>query len=217
MATVRFSDEMRTSILRNARSLYDEQVGTAKDDFPKERWGNEVYNLMFKDTMAQMNALPDGYLKASDNLGITGFSGGDRSDDVEIRFAYSPARRVPENFREAKGLGIVKASTYGMHRLDATDPRWDTFKAEYLAYTTALAKVYAERDVFIKGVNEVINAYSTLAPALKAWPALWDLVPEQYRTRHKTIVERKTADPKIEADVDLNRMTAAVTLSKLTR
>ena len=61
-----------------------------------------------------------------------------------------------------------------------------------------------------------MTTYSTLAPALKAWPALWDLLDEDTKERHKKIVERKKKDTD-DIGVDLNSMTAAVTFSKLTR
>ena len=73
----------------------------------------------------------------------------------------------------------------------------------------------AKQAKFVEGINKLMNTYSTLAPALKAFPALWDLVPEEAKERHKKIVERKKAE--VELDVDLNSMTAAVTLNKLTR
>jgi hypothetical protein len=61
-----------------------------------------------------------------------------------------------------------------------------------------------------------METYSTLAPAIKAWPALWDLVPDEAKERHKKVVERVKKDAS-DVGVDLNSMTAAVTFSKLTR
>ena len=61
-----------------------------------------------------------------------------------------------------------------------------------------------------------METYTTLAPALKAWHTLWDLLPDEAKERHKKIVERNRKDT-IDVDVDLNSMTAAVTFSKLTR
>ena len=68
--------------------------------------------------------------------------------------------------------------------------------------------------MFLEGVTKVITTYSTLAPALKAWPPLWDLVPESAKVRHRTIVDRKKTEVVIEG-VDLDSMTAVSALAKL--
>jgi len=218
MATVRFSEDMRRRILKKAEAVFEDRVTNAEQNYPKKRWGKEVYDLMFKDTVGRMNALPDGYLPTTTTMGITGFSeaGWDHDQDKTIHLEFNPSKRIPSSLG-VPGLGIVKGGGYGGNTLDASDPRWDTFKVEYREYTTALAKIKDERDTFVQGVGEVITAYATLAPALKSWPALWDLVPDTYKERHREIVERKKAALTIEADIDLKKMTAAVTLGKLTR
>jgi hypothetical protein len=76
--------------------------------------------------------------------------------------------------------------------------------------------VEAKQEKFLEGINKLMETYSTLAPALKAFPALWDLVPDEAKERHKKIVERKKAEVDVDS-MDIQGMTAAVTFSKLTR
>jgi len=61
----------------------------------------------------------------------------------------------------------------------------------------------------------VIEAHATLAPALKMWQPLWDLIPEEYKDRHRQVVEREKKDVKV--DVDLTALTAQVAFHKMTR
>jgi hypothetical protein len=69
---------------------------------------------------------------------------------------------------------------------------------------------------FVKGVEDIIKNFSTLAPALKAWPPLWDLIPRDKQEKHKEIVERKSNKP-VALDMDTSSLTAAVTMAKLVK
>jgi hypothetical protein len=219
MATVRFSEELKNSILGNARNLYKGRLKEAKENY-SPTWGTTVYNLMFKDTLATMNTLPTDYLRTSSEFTIAGFS--DLKEiNIKVLLVLGSELRFPYNVRIA-GHGLSTSgqmSSYSGLLLDAADSRWDAFKVEYTAYCQAYMDIADEQDTFSKGVTAVIKAYTTLAPALKAWPALWDLLPDHTKDRHREIVERKKAGSiaGIEADTDLRKMTAAVTLGKITR
>jgi len=64
-------------------------------------------------------------------------------------------------------------------------------------------------------VASVLNSFSTLAPALKEWPALWELVPDYAKNKYKEITEKRGAS---KANIDkemLGWMTGAMTAAKL--
>jgi hypothetical protein len=61
-------------------------------------------------------------------------------------------------------------------------------------------------------VKEVCNTYSTLAPALKAWPPLWDLIPEDVKDKHREIKERIKNEAVLS--VDIGKLTALSTAAK---
>ena len=82
--------------------------------------------------------------------------------------------------------------------------RWDR---EMKAATTA-------RDEFVNGVVKVLEAHQALNAAVKSWPALWDLLDEPLRERHRAVEKRaKTEAPVIAADLD--KLTSAVVLTKI--
>ena len=85
---------------------------------------------------------------------------------------------------------------------------------EIRVWADGVYKVRAERDKFVEGVKAVITAYETLGPAIKAWPALIDLLPRQAREKHELVVERKKRD-EVVVDADLSTLTSAVVRSKL--
>jgi hypothetical protein len=96
-----------------------------------------------------------------------------------------------------------------------TDGFWDDILDEVTAYQQTINNLQSQQSAFVLSVKKVIAAHATLAPALKMWPALWDLIPEDTKNRHKEIVARTKPAPTV--DVDLGSLTAAVTFSKLTR
>ena len=96
------------------------------------------------------------------------------------------------------------------------DTRWDWLKPEFKEYNRKVFVEIDKREKFLSSVNTLMNSYTTLAPALKAWRPLWELLPEEAKERHKTVKERKVTKAE-ELDLDLNSMTSAVTLNKITR
>jgi len=220
MATVRFSDTLKEDIRRKARGMFEQSISKAEQDYPST-WADKMYDCFFPaDVVAKFNALPAYAMKEETDIGFNGF----RGVDVELRDSYcfsnsiklefSSPRRWPDNFAiEVTGFHL----NYSSGECVWGDSRWDWLKPEVKAYTDKINAEVAKRDSLLEGVNKLMETYSTLAPALKAWPALWDLLDENTRERHKRVVERNNKTGSDTLDVDLNKMTAAVTYSKLTR
>jgi hypothetical protein len=106
--------------------------------------------------------------------------------------------------------------SYSRNEFHYMDSRWDWLKPEFKEYNRKIFEATNKQEQFLTSVNRLMETYTTLAPALKAWRPLWDLLPDEAKERHKTIKERKVVKAE-ELDIDLNAMTSAVTLSKLTR
>ena len=225
MATVRFSDQLKDNIRNNAKAMFKESIDKAKADVPAH-WADKFYQSFFSaDVISKFNALPDYAMDSKSHIDFTGFH--NAPEDVvfqtaefkqpaykcdEVRLEFSKAMRWPNTFNE--NITGFKAS-WREGTADFNDSRWDWLKAEFKEYVRKIFEQEAKQEKFLEGINKLMETYSTLAPALKAFPALWDLVPEEAKERHKKVVERKKSE--VELDVDLNSMTAAVTLSKLTR
>jgi hypothetical protein len=92
---------------------------------------------------------------------------------------------------------------------------FEDIKAEAIAYMERVRVVRERKTMFVEQVKKIINAHATLAPALKLWQPLWDLIPEDYKERHRKVVERTKSDTQV--DVDLGSLTATVVAHKLTR
>jgi len=219
MATVRFSGELRSDIISNAKRLFEDRMKKAQKNHP-DTWGQTVYDVAFKDHKTAMQSLPKSYFRYSKNIDVRGFGNQEEvwssKDNQTVSFELASSVPFPNEI-EAELHGLMGESrTYSGWTLNPSDPRWDTFKAEYKKYCDAIHKLEDERTAFVNGVNKIMDTYTTLAPALKAWPPLWDLVPYDKRERHKKIVERKAKSLSVE-EIDLTAMTAASTLAKLTK
>jgi hypothetical protein len=205
--------------------MFAARIMQAKESPPN--WAGNIYDLVFSSTKKIMYSLPDGYLDTEKNINLYGFKGEDWDENINesIHMYFNEAgderRRFPHNMSniDDEATGLIGGSNYGWY-LNAGDPRWDSIKEEYEKYCLKIHKLGQEQKAFVDGVQEVINAYSTLAPALKAWPALWDLVPEEKKEKHREVVVRtKAADTakNLAEEVDLSKLTGHVTADKLTR
>lgn len=228
MATVRFSDELKRDIKSNAENMFSDKLDKAVANVPRSFDPNTIYGLLFKDHLTQMDAMPDGYFDMDNSFIISGIRNGGIPDDMnreQILMDMKRKRPWPRSMNAGvHGLTNDRRSSYGTISLNADDDRWSPeLVADYVTYCTAYNNVMDSRAEFVSGVDAVINTFSTLAPALKEWPALWDLLPNRTKYRHKEIVERKKRVVSVNSDaghhetVDLDSLTAAVAVSKLTR
>lgn len=225
MATVRFSESLKDDINRNAKKMFEANIKKAKDDVPAH-WADKMYQCFFPaEIIAKFKALPDYAMDKEETITFCGFH--NEPEDVfqtaehttkayrceGVRLQFSTAQPWPRNFsKEVTGFN----NGYSSGTCDFNDTRWDWLKPEFKEYNRKIFEQESKQEKFLEGVKAIINTYSTLAPALKAWPALWDLIPDEAKERHKKIVEKKKAEV-TDIGADLDGMTAAVTFSKLTK
>lgn len=214
MSTVRFSDSLKSDITRNAKAVFSSKKKTAEENTPD--WGMNIYDLLFKDTKAQMLAMPDEFFSKSSRLSIDSipglFEGRQHAVTVEL-----PNDMPFPNRLSKSSMGLAEnGRTYGGYELNKEDTRWVPILAEFRMYSEGINAVEAKREEFVAGVNKVITTYSTLAPALKAWPPLWDLLDEDAKDRHKKITERVNLERNL-GEIDLNELTSVVVARRLTR
>ena len=213
MATVRFSDNLIDKIVDNAKETFSKRFKEA-GKFPDDM-GDRLYNFMFKDYIDKMNALPPEFFDRYTEFSINRFGG----VQVGHTFLLSNNRGFPENYPAAssirKGWRVNDLSCNDMN-----DPDFLEFEQFFRERADRLRILGEQRDKFVSGVREICEKFTTLAPALKAWPPLWDLLPQNAKDRHLEITERKSASAKTEEllnEIDLSSMTANVVASKLVR
>ena len=226
MATVRFSDTLKGEIRNKAKAMFQDRIQKAKDNVPAH-WADKVYECFFPaDVRQKMASLPDYVLRTSEYIEVGGFANapedvwqtGDYTHQTwmlqgSIRLSFSKPMPWVDKFSNAP-TGFL--SNYTNSKFDYTDSRWDWLKPEFKEYNRKVFEAVNKQETFLSSVNKLMETYTTLAPALKAWRPLWDLLPDEAKDRHKTVKERKVVKAE-ELDLDLNAMTSAVALSKITK
>ena len=210
MATVRFSDELKGAIVKNAEAIFKKQLDDALASYPKD-WADRVYERAFAPYIPSMNSLPSCFFTTVGSINIAKI--GDMR--VGVACTLTNSRAYPYALPTTPDFPVSKTG-YSDTELTLKDtPMFEDIKAEAIAYMERVGTVRQRREVFVEQVKKIINAHATLAPALKMWQPLWDLIPEEYKERHRKVVERTKNE--VSVDVDLGSLTAAVVAHKLTR
>ena len=206
MATVRFSKELQDAIIKNAEKMFDKQMDAARGNV-NATWGDRVYEIIHRKYIPQMNALPMCFFSTTETMKVSKING---KDIGGLECKLTAKRPVPNqlpNDVPAKGKDYYGYELFGNE--------WEEIAQEIADYQAHILAVADKKKAFVASVKQVIQAHATLAPALKMWQPLWDLIPEEYKDRHRQVVEREKKEVKV--DVDLTALTAQVAFHKMTR
>lgn len=219
MATVRFSDRLREEIIQAATNKFQNAVNTANTNRPDPvLWGDKLWALFYGQYESVLVSVPSQfiiYAKGFQLDEIRPANGVVIPANMEFKFSKDmpwPTQGIP-------GSGLVKNNSwreiYSINPEKADDPVVQELTALIVARQTAIQEATKRRDEFKNSVKQVINAHATLAPALKMWPPLWDLLSEDVKNKHREVTERGAKATAETVGVDLNRLTALASLSKM--
>jgi hypothetical protein len=206
MSTVKFSKGLIDSIKASAKNKMQPAVERAREQRPAHSWGQIIYDRIFGEQIPILHQLPSGWTQTVDGILID--TVGDQRCD--LTFELSKDVHWPYKFPDsaiAKNGGSYRG---GLRLVNA--PIWEDLQLEVKAYNERVAYAVARQTEFVGSVTKLLEAYSTLAPALKAWPPLWDLVSEDVKNQHRLINTRVKKE--IEITVDLDKMTALSAAAK---
>ena len=207
MATVRFSQELRDKIKVNAGNLFTADL--QKADAVPEGLGDKIYEIAYASYIPAMNALPNEFFYTLSGISVK------KIGDVVYSSPRLSFRNGKRPIAETPLANMLYKSNYSREDWDLTGDGWAEVKQELDLRKNRIVEIVRKKNEFVESVNKIINSYETLAPALKAWQPLWDLVPEEYKERHRKVVERTKNE--VVLDVNLDTLTAQVIKSKLTR
>jgi hypothetical protein len=210
MATVKFSRELRDNIRASVYNSFNKKINEANSKKPTDpMWGTYIYNEVFGADQALLSTIPEKYLKFRSTVAV-GYV-----KDLMVNLSFKLPQRVPvPNEHACPKASIV--DTYDalglrLHIGDSTV--WDELYAECVTWKEAVKKAEAARTEFTDMIVSVIQAYDTLAPALRACPPLWDYLSDSVKERHKEVKERVKKE--VVLDVDMGKLTAMATAQKM--
>jgi hypothetical protein len=207
MATVRISKELRNDIIRNAHKKFDPAIKASQDSKPEDKYGDYIYDKIWGPYRKQMEALPKEFFQYKNSIQIRSVG------EVTMSFIAS--------FTEYRPIALIPANTPVKHDHPGQpysllgDPVWEVIMLDAREWKHRCDTVALQRRDFIAGVTAVLDTFTTLAPALKEWPLLWELLPEHIKDRHKEIKERVKTDKPSMDRAQLGAMTGALTAIKL--
>lgn len=235
MATVRISDKLIESVVSNAKRTFRVRLDKAKDDQPDI--AKTVYDLSYGKLLNNIDHIHKQFFKKHtrfnvssvrgtrwrdfmETLGVPTISAGYASlpKDIVYRPAGDDLLICPDSSLpvEVTGFECSSYSTYDAS-LNSDDPRWsETVMPAIEQYYEKYTLIEKERDMFVSSVEKLLRANTSLAPALRAFPALWDLLDSEYQERHKKQVARKKPENKLDPSVDLGKLNAVMAKVKLT-
>lgn len=207
MATVRISAALVTSITTLARSKMRPAVDKALHQRPDDIWGQTIYDTLFGEVRPILDQLPSCWKNNAAGIEVKQFGEVNRSHSFPI--VSQPWPFGPFS------TPLAKRVAYGGRLELRQHPAWEELFAVMGEYFGRIDAAEQREIEFVTMVRKLLEAHSTLSPALKAWPPLWDLIPDTVQDRHREIVERTKSD---KVDVryghDLGKMTAMVTAVK---
>ena len=206
MATVRFSKELIEQIERNARNKMSPPIERAKEQKLDNAWGQKIYDTLFLEAKPLITQLPAGWVKQVEQIEISEVAG----RHCGMTFAFATPQPWPHQFPDTELA--KKEYSYNDSIILKDHLVWAEFLAEVTAYRERINAAAKRQSEFVDMVKKVCEAYTTLAPALKAWPLLWELIPENYKDKHRGIKVREKTE--VVLDVDIGKLTALITAAK---
>jgi len=210
MATVRITKELTEDILRNAKNKFGDAIRKAEEAKPEDKWGDYIYDKLFGKYYHTMKELPQSFFKYYPHIVIVSVGG----IHINKQFTLSEAKPFPTELPDGMSRDVAQREWNWQYRL-GNDLMWGELYAEVMRWHDKLLRLKDQQRLFSEGVSTVLGNFSTLAPALKEWPPLWELVPEPVKERHKEItVKEKKEKPSVDKNT-LGRLTGAMTAVKL--
>jgi hypothetical protein len=208
MATVRFSQDLRDRILRTANSVMSRAVEKVEATRPDNDWAQRIYDTMFRTELPLVKQIDPKWFRTRGDIMVSRIG----TTKVDMTLKLPQALIFPFDTTPTV-LYSKDNNKYGDWLNLHSAPEWAELEAEVQGYLQRLLAAVKRKEEYAQAVKAVIDHHSTLAPALKAWPALWDLLPEETKTRHREVKD-KTKGTAAGLAVDLDKLTAMTTAAK---
>ena len=217
MARVSLTEHNIKHILKNIESIYDKDVEDAFSQDPTI-WSEAIYDALVPiEYRAHMNQLPGYYFVAIKDLRVIPFGVSRR----EIKAEWPEYRLFPRVIRTNGYEHAITSTQYTSALLldDHITSRLDPIVLNYIREReNKICNVLSKRDAAVSAARTFLYQHKTLAPAIKDWPALWNILPRDIREQHTRVDERSPRKPKqepVKVDVDLSSVTAKVISARL--
>lgn len=212
MATVRFTNDLISDIKRKARAPFDTKKGDVERSKNFDHWAHTIWKAIVGEHEAALLSLPITWMPTTSRFNVKVPIIG-KKEHHYMRVHSPQSYPMP---RDVAGNDDIDCITHsGYIHISATSQVFKPLIEEVSDWAGQIEAVEKQRDTMMIGIDQLTKTYATLGPALKAWPALWELLPESTKTKHKDVVKREKVEPKV-LKADLGAMTAVLAMQRMT-
>lgn len=203
---VRISDKLKKEIVNNVHTLY----GPMLDEVNKQRpdVGDRLYEIMYGPYIEDMNKLPAYFMRTAKALETRIVDGLQTS----ITFSLSERRRIGNTHPME---GPVRDAGYADKIVIDRTPETEEVLNIIVAWQKQKLEVVARRDAGAKAITRVLNNFKSLAPAIKMFPPIVDLLPAYVRIK-VSVPQHRLTSAAMELDPALKQLATDIAVSKLT-
>lgn len=214
MAIVRLSSQLKIHIANIAMGVYAKRIEDARNAFTFPYDGPTLYDMILGEWSDRMFALPRAFFTMRTSISIRRI--GDIAPSGDFMLPLAKAMPFPRAFPTGHDVMLTELDRrdYALITL-LPSPRWDPLIAMAQAWKDNYDAVYKQGSDFSLSVMKVLDAHSSLNAAVKTWPALWELVPDQYKDRMREASPREKKSAAVAADVDINQLTCIIAARKI--
>lgn len=220
MATVKITQELRTQILEAASAMFADRRNAAHK-LDTQWTGQSLADFAFQpilDLLHQPDIQP--FIAKLTTVRVQTLNGANPWEGFNAPNGFIPAPRGRPYYRRVVNPDESEGRITAFHQYDVLALDFENvhavndLKQSIDERDKRVAEVKVQQADFTKVVTAVLDAYSTLASALRAWPPLWDLLDEKIKAKHKEATVKAKADKPV-LDVDLSAATQLLTMKRL--
>ncbi len=215
MATVRFSKTLRSDILSAARDLFSNSMRDAIMSFDINDYAEDIYRAVVPNVAeAALSVVPRSFLSYVTDLRVIRAFGTPLSSRNDIKFV-SP-RVWPTELDRSLGAVRQYSTTNVSLIVLHSHPQLQAVEEALKKRDALIHSIEQQRNALVNEVDKLLNKHATLSPALREWPALWELLSDDVKEQHKRIVD-KTGKEREDVQVDLSTATAILAINRINR
>jgi hypothetical protein len=222
MATVRFSNELKEQILEHAKAPFDKRSSEIRKMPTEEGLFDIIYKRALGDWFTTVQSLPDGFMETCTSFTLTRLVT-PHGSEIAVHYVF----QLPQPVRWVDNCKAIASriqqdgwhSTNFKYFIDPTSADDVRIEHCFKNMNELLRQNQERKEKFVNGITTLMETHTTLAPALKAWPALWDLLPQSTKDKHLEVKDKSAAQEKkaVIDQLDLASMTATVVVNKMVR
>ena len=203
---VRISDKLIVEVATKINDLYKyfaENIEKQKPDV-----GDRIYELLYGPYLSRMQDLPTTFFRRMERMDVKSVA----EEPLSCSFKLSSVRLG--SYTHPSGDNIECSSTHSDRVYIKRTPYTDELCDAILSWHDQKQDNYEVRNKVTDAVRRVMREHKSLAPAVKAFPPLVDLLPAA--TRQKIDVpQHRLSSVQMELDPYLKRLAADIALDKL--